>query len=319
MIHVPLILSNDTIKMQLTTPVPILPLQPPMDYNSSMVFLGSCFTENIGTKMAYYGFETCINPFGIVFNPYSLMVLLERSISSEMFSEDDVESHFSYLAHSDLNGATRETVVKNLNDSAQLLAQQIKKASHVFITLGTAWVYEHMEQQMIVANCHKQPQALFNKKLLSINKITDCLTSIISLIQKAQPQALVVFTLSPVRHIKDGFTENQRSKARLFESIQSVVEDKNVSYFPAYEIVMDELRDYRFYGRDMVHLSELGVELVWERFRESVINQNIFPIMKAVEKHRKLVEHRPHNLELHREQIHKSEMDLLQKHPQVQL
>ncbi len=305
--------------MQLTTPVPIQPLQPAIDYNSSILFLGSCFTENIGAKMAYQGFKTCINPFGIVFNPHSLMVLLERSLSGTMFSEKDIESHFSYLVHSDLNGTSIEAILTNLNTAGELLTAQIKKASHVFITLGTAWVYEHIEKQLIVANCHKQPQALFDKKLLSINEISDCLQSIISIIHKVKPNAKVIFTLSPVRHIKDGFTENQRSKARLFESIQSVVESKNAGYFPAYEIVMDELRDYRFYGRDMIHLNEIGIELVWERFCKSVINTTALPVMKAVEKHRRLVAHKPTDIELHEEHIAKSHLELLQKHPLVQL
>ncbi|GAL75091.1 hypothetical protein JCM19275_1130 [Nonlabens ulvanivorans] len=305
--------------MQLTTPVPITPLQPAINYDSSLVFLGSCFTENIGSKMAYHGFKTCVNPFGIIFNPHSLMILLDRSLNDQLFTLEDVDSHFSYLAHSDLNGSTRDAVLNNLNTAGTLLTQQIKKASHVFITLGTAWIYEHIEQQSIVANCHKQPQVLFQKKLLSINKITDSLNVITSIIQRAQPNAQVVFTLSPVRHIKDGFTENQRSKARLFEAIQAVVEMQKAQYFPAYEIVMDELRDYRFYGRDMIHLSETGIELVWERFRECVISTTCSPIMKAVDKHRKLIAHRPSNVDLHLEQIEKSLINLQQKYPQVEL
>lgn len=305
--------------MQLTTPVPVPPLQPAIDYNSAMVFLGSCFTENIGVKMAHYGFDTCINPFGIVFNTHSLMVLLERSLSGTGFTDKDVTAHFSYLAHSDLNAATREEVLNNLNTASKLLANQIKKCSHIFITVGTAWVYEHIEQELIVANCHKQPQALFNKNLLSIQHIKVNLEHIYSLIKQVRPQAQVVFTLSPVRHIKDGFTENQRSKSRLFEAIQSMVDAQKALYFPAYEIVMDELRDYRFYGRDMIHLNEIGIELVWERFCESVINTSTLPIMKAVEKHRKLVAHKATNIILHDEQVLNSKTELLKKYPQVQL
>ncbi|MBF4985670.1 GSCFA domain-containing protein, partial [Nonlabens mediterrranea] len=275
--------------------------------------------ENIGSKMAYHGFKTCVNPFGIIFNPHSLMILLDRSLNDQLFTLEDVDSHFSYLAHSDLNGSTRDAVLNNLNTAGTLLTQQIKKASHVFITLGTAWIYEHIEQQSIVANCHKQPQVLFQKKLLSINKITDSLNVITSIIQRAQPNAQVVFTLSPVRHIKDGFTENQRSKARLFEAIQAVVEKQKAQYFPAYEITMDELRDYRFYSRDMIHLNETGIELVWERFRESVISTTCSPIMKAVDKHRRLVAHRPSNANLHQENIEQSIASLQQKYPEVEL
>jgi len=305
--------------MQLTTPVPVQPIESTIDYNSSLVFLGSCFTENIGSKMDYYGFQACINPFGIVFNPYSLMVLIQRSLSDNLFNKQDVETHFSYLAHSDLNNSSTDVVLSNLNNAGRELSNQIKKSTHVFITLGTAWVYEHIQQQLIVANCHKQPQKNFVKKLLSIEQISQNLETIISIIHNSQPQTQVIFTLSPVRHIKDGFTENQRSKARLFEAIQSIVDSKKGTYFPAYEIVMDELRDYRFYGRDMIHLSETGIELVWERFRESVINKTILTTMNAVEKHRKLVAHKPTDNELHKLQVDKSLTELLHKYPLVQL
>jgi len=305
--------------MQLTTPIPLQPLKPGINYNSSLVFLGSCFTENISYKMSYYGFKTCVNPFGIIFNPHSMMVLLERSLSGQLFSMEDVTTHFSYLAHSDLNGSTEEDVLKNLNNAGELLVRQVKNASHIFITLGTAWVYEHLEQKMIVANCHQQPQALFEKKLLSIDKITTDLHKIIELIHESNGQAQVIFTLSPVRHLKDGFTENQRSKSRLFESVQSLVDQGKVSYFSAYEIVMDELRDYRFYGRDMLHLNETGIELVWERFRKSVISKSISPTMQAVEKYRKLVAHKPTDAIKHKEQVTKAGATLIEKYPQITL
>ncbi|MDP5076995.1 MAG: GSCFA domain-containing protein [Nonlabens sp.] len=279
--------------MKLSTPVPLQTVEKQLDYDTRIVLLGSCFTENIGLKLAYYGFQTTVNPFGIVFNPVSLELLLRRSLTNDTFTETDVTSYFSYLAHSDLNGDTTQAVVDNLNNAGTNLASSIKNASHIFITLGTAWVYELKSTGVVVANCHKQPQDLFNKRLLSISEMTSAMNAMYQAIQHVNQNATITYTLSPVRHTKDGFVENQRSKARLHECIQQQVDTGQAIYFPAYEIVMDELRDYRFYDRDMLHLNDLGVDCVWERFRESVINTNAQQAMNAVAKYQQYKSHRP--------------------------
>lgn len=301
--------------MKLSTPVPLKAMQPQLDYDSRVVLLGSCFTENIGLKLRYYGFKTTVNPFGIVFNPLSLALQVSRSLNNDVFTNSDVTQRFSYLAHSDLNAAVPENVVNNLNNAATTLAAAIKNGTHIFITLGTAWVYELEATNQVVANCHKQPQQLFTKRLLSMSEITTALHSISAAIKHVNSLATVIYTLSPVRHLKDGFVENQRSKARLHECIQQQIDAGNAIYFPAYEIVMDELRDYRYYDRDMLHLNDLGVDCVWERFCESGINTSTQHIMQAIEKYRLLEAHRPQDKPQHEAQVQAMKDKLLKMYP----
>ena len=304
--------------MKLSTIVPIQPLVPQIDYESKILCLGSCFAENIGKKLQHYGFDTVINPFGIIFNPASLATLVERCVNEVKFTKKDVESTFSYFAHSDLNGSNEEETVSNLNKALPLLRERIENSSHIFITLGTAWVYRHVDRDMIVANCHKQPQSAFSKQLLTANQINLHLESIEEQVEKLNPDCTICFTLSPVRHLKDGHVENMRSKSRLHDAIQHQV-DQGLQYFPAYEIVMDELRDYRFYKPDMIHLNETGTDYVWLCFRESGINKNTYDTMNAVEKYQRLAAHRPKNPDLHRENVEVARKELLEKHPYLSL
>ncbi len=281
--------------------------------------MGSCFSQNIGNKMNYYGFDTLINPFGTLFNPMSIGALIHRSIHDLSFTTSDVEDHFSYLAHSDITGTDKTAVSDAMNTAGLVLKSILTSASHIFITLGSAWVYRHKEKNMIVANCHKQPAKLFQKELLATDQITQVLHQITQDIHAINPDAVITFTLSPIRHIKDGFVENQRSKSRLHEAIQATCEATTAHYIPVYEYVMDELRDYRFYGRDLVHLNELGIELVWLRFRESVINTTVLPIMNQVEKYRKLESHRPKDHSAHQQQLSQVNQQLLTVYPFLQL
>lgn len=304
--------------MKLSTIVPIKPLAPPLDYESKVLCLGSCFAENISKKLRYFGFNTVINPFGIIFNPASLATLVERCVTEEKFDERDIDETFSFFAHSDLNGTDAETTVENLNNALCSLRERIENASHVFITLGTAWVYRHQDRDMIVANCHKQPQSEFSKELLTTNQINLHLESIVEQVEKLNPDCTICFTLSPVRHLRDGHVENLRSKSRLHDAIQNQV-DQGLQYFPAYEIVMDELRDYRFYKPDMIHLNETGTDYVWLCFRESGINKNTYDAMNAVEKYQRLAAHRPKNLDLHNENLEVARKNLLEKHPYLSL
>lgn len=303
--------------MKLTTSVPINTLPDLIDYQSKVLLLGSCFTENIGKKLAYYGFEVMVNPFGIVFNSTSLKFLVERAVKDQAFTFDDCTSHFSYLVHSDLNNTDPEQLLENLNASLEKLQLALKNSTHLFITLGTAWFYRHIEKNIIVANCHKQPQHLFEKELLSTNEITLNLKEISELVKSINPTISMTYTLSPVRHIKDGFVENQRSKSRLHEAIQNQVDQNIAQYFPAYEITMDELRDYRFYARDMIHLNDIGIDFIWSRFRESGINPNTLPQQKAIEKYRKLSLHRAIDTIAHETQLKQMRQKLRHTFPEI--
>lgn len=305
--------------MQLTTIVPIQQAAFPIDYQSRVVMLGSCFAENIGAKLVDNGFHVVINPFGIIFNSSSLKILIERSVNGISFTENDVTEHFCYLAHSSLNSHDKEELISNLNLAAQKLHNHLKTATHVLITLGTAWVYRYIAKNLIVANCHKQPQHLFVKELQEIEHIHADLNSIFKQVTSINKSLNITYTLSPVRHLKDGFVENQRSKARLHEGIQQQVNHKQAAYFPAYEIVMDELRDYRFYNRDMVHLNDLGIDFIWSRFRESGINTYTLPQQKAIQKYRKLLQHRPKDITKHQQQLDAMKSELQSQYPEIQL
>lgn len=285
--------------MKLSTQVPIKKqIENPIDYHSKIFGVGSCFVENIGEKLDYYKFKTFLNPFGILFNPVSIENFLHRSIAEEGYTSEETfeqnEIYRCFDAHSDLNGNDEDNLLNNLNQALAQTLTFIKDATHLIITLGTAWVYEHKENKNIVANCHKVPQKNFNKKLLGIDEIQKSLLNIITKLHIINPNLNLIFTVSPVRHLKDGFIENTLSKAHLISAVHFVINEKErYNYFPAYEIVMDELRDYRFYDRDLLHPNELGIDIIWEKFKDNWISEQSYDLMKRVEKFQKNMAHRP--------------------------
>ena len=285
--------------MELQTRIPLTPSDNPIDYQSKLVLLGSCFVENIGAKLAYFKFQQFQNPFGILFHPLAIENLIQRAIArkmyqqSEIFEQDGIWRCFD--AHSELRSASSDELLRLLNLRLEETKKSLETSSHIIITLGTAWVYEHQTSGKIVANCHKVSQKQFTKKLLSLGEIEGSLDHILKLIQKVNPKAQIIFTISPVRHLKDGFVKNQRSKAQLITALHQIINGHNVPYFPSYEIMMDELRDYRFYGKDMVHPNELAVDYIWERFKWVWISKKIYPVMHEVDAVQKGLLHRPFN------------------------
>ncbi len=290
--------------MNLQTQVPLQQAEHQFDYQSQMLLLGSCFVENIGKKLDYYKFRSLQNPFGILFHPKALENLLSKSIQIFGYTEDDIFYHnerwHCFDAHSDLSDVSKEELLRKLNDGLKDTRQQISQSTHIIITLGTAWVYRKNASNVIVANCHKVPQKEFSKDLLSVDTIVKSLENTIGLIKSTNPNAQIIFTVSPVRHLKDGFVENQQSKAHLITAIQHVLE-KNVTlsavegYFPSYEIMMDELRDYRFYKSDMIHPNELAVDYIWEKYKDVWISREAFATMEKVEEIQRGLKHRPFN------------------------
>ncbi len=283
--------------MELQTKIPLGKASSAIDYESSLLLLGSCFAEHIADKLHYYRFRLLSNPFGILFQPIAIERLIARSLAGERYTEDELfylnEAWHSFDAHSDLSKTTNRTCMNSLNKGLESTRDQILESTHIIITLGTAWVYRHKQRDSIVANCHKVPQKEFAKELLSTEEVQSSLMRIIELIKSANQNATVVLTVSPVRHLKDGFVENSRSKAHLIAAVQQVVNDNNAQYFPSFELVMDELRDYRFYATDMVHPNELGVNYVWEKFRDVWIDPHSYPIMEAVDQVQKGLQHKP--------------------------
>ena len=316
--------------MQFTTKIPIQKSSFPIDYDSKILLLGSCFAENMGEKFDYFKFQTTINPFGIIFNSVSIEKLIRRSIEKRKFTENDIFFHndlwHCFEVHSELSNSDKDVFLESLNDLISSTNKQLSDSTHIIITLGTSWVYRLRQAQSdsdgVVANCHKVLQKQFTKELLSILQIEESLESIISLVHSVNPNCKFIFTVSPVRHIKDGFVENTLSKAHLIAAIHSVLNRKfstslelttqNNIYFPAYEIMMDELRDYRFYAEDMLHPSQTAIDYIWIQFFENYISESQFGLMNDICSIQKGLKHRPFNpnTESHQKFLHQLELKI---------
>lgn len=291
--------------MKLFSKIPIPKSNHPIDYHSQVMAFGSCFAENMGAKFQHYKFQSTTNPFGILFHPLAIEKVIDFALSEKKFTPEDVFYHnerwHCFDAHSQLSHPSQEGLLQNLNEALQITKQNLTKASHCIITLGTAWVYKHNESNQIVANCHKVPQKEFEKQLLSIQQIEESLEKIINKVKKFNPKIYFIFTISPVRHLKDGFVENQLSKAHLVSALHSFLVHKILltgvgwAYFPSYEILMDELRDYRFYADDLIHPSELAIDIIWQRFSEVYFTKATFEIMIEVGSIQKGMQHKPFN------------------------
>ena len=288
--------------MKFSTVVPTKVAKDRIKYEHKILSMGSCFAVNISDKLKEYQFQSVVNPFGILFHPFAIERVLEYAVDGYEFTSKDVFCHnevwSSFIAHSDLNELEEEDIVTKLNVKLFDLQVALKESSFMYITLGTAWVYEHIESGMVVANCHKVPQSNFKKRLLSYEEVSTSLSKIIKLVQVINPELQIVFTVSPVRHFKDGIVENQRSKSVLFTALHDVLdrqEEMSIGYFPSYEIVMDELRDYRYYKADMLHPNELAIDYIWERFVTTWIHPDMYPIMHKVDEVQRGLNHRPFN------------------------
>jgi len=286
--------------LKLQTTIPLKPSGNPIDYHSRLFLVGSCFVENIGAKLEYYKFRTTINPFGILFHPEAIARFLEFAVSGEQLSETDLEEaqgrFISFDAHSALSASSAAETTKLLNEALVETKLQLAQASHIVITLGTAWGYRHVEQDKIVANCHKIPQKAFQKELSSVEEIAAITRRMLSAIAKVNSQTEVIFTVSPVRHTKDGSVENQRSKAHLLAGMHQVLdESQHTVFFLSYELMMDELRDYRFYDRDLIHPNALAVDYIWERFSSVYFSKETQKTMQKVQEVQQGLAHKAFN------------------------
>jgi lysophospholipase L1-like esterase len=272
----------------------------PISYNSKIFLFGSCFSENIGSKIEYFKFENTINPFGILFHPIAIEMLITNIVNEKIYTEKDIFFHnerwHCYEAHSELSNPSKEDLLLKLNAAISTANTQLKEVSHVIITLGTSWAYRLIETDTVVANCHKVPQKKFLKELLLIDEITNSLEAIITLIKSVNNNIEIIFTVSPVRHLKDGFVENMRSKSHLLSAIHQVIAPRDhTHYFPSYEIMMDDLRDYRFYNSDMIHPNETAINYIWEAFKTVWIHEKSTDLMSEIDTIQKGLSHRPFN------------------------
>jgi hypothetical protein len=273
-----------------------------MDYSKSMMFFGSCFSENIGQKMLDLKFNVDLNPFGILYNPVSIANSLKILIEKRIFTESDLFQDQglwnSFYHHSRFSDVDSETAIEKINDRILLSREFLQKADFLMITFGTSWVYELRETGQVVTNCHKVPSSEFRRFRLDVDEITEVYRELLDELWRFNPNLKMVFTVSPIRHWKDGAVENQVSKATLLLAIDRLLNgfgDTNCQYFPSYELMMDELRDYRFYAQDMLHLSQVAIDYIFERFSKAMIANDSLNVSKEVVKIRKAVLHRPVN------------------------
>lgn len=287
--------------MEFRTQLNVKPSTEKMDYSSKILMIGSCFAENIGEKLTYYKFPSMINPMGILFQPTALEKWIERVVHLKKYEASDFfQTHEQiwqcYDLHSKNGQENLEEAVKLVNEKLQNTQDFLLNATHIYITLGTAWVYELKESKQLVANCHKMPANLFEKKLLGVEEIQTSISKINQLIHHINPKASVVFTISPVRHLKDGFVENQLSKSHLFTALHSINHQPlTTNYFPSFEIMMDDLRDYRFYGADMIHPNQVAIDYIWEKFSGAYFSETTRKQMELVGQWQKLRSHRTMN------------------------
>ncbi|MEZ4791989.1 MAG: GSCFA domain-containing protein [Gelidibacter sp.] len=299
--------------MKLQTQIPLKKQENnPIDYQSKMLLLGSCFVENIGDKLAYFKFQNLQNPFGILFHPKAIETLVSNAIHQKTYTETDIfyqnEQWHCFDVHSKLSNASKEQLLFDLNTAIKSTRQYIQEATHIIITLGTAWVYRNIKQDAIVANCHKIPQKAFAKELLSVDEISKSLDNCLQLIKTVNPKATIIFTVSPIRHIKDGFVENTQSKAHLISAIHQTLNHQSF-YFPSYEIMLDELRDYRFYAEDMLHPNQTAIHYIWEKFQQVWMSPKVDKTMQDIDAIQKGIEHRAFrpNSEAHQQFLHQLE------------
>lgn len=284
--------------------IPPIKAEQQIDYQSNIISLGSCFAQNMAEKLQMVKFRVWANPFGILFNPHSIENIVQRAVNQEFFSEKDLiyynDIWQSFQVHSSCSEISKEKILTNLNQKLSDFNKKIKEATHFIITLGTAWVYVESQTEQIVANCHKIPQKFFKKKLLQFDDIFKNLKNLTDLIRSQNSDIQLIFTISPVRHLKDGFVENQRSKSLLISALHSFLEEENSDknhYFPSYEILMDELRDYRFYADDLLHPSSMATDYIWEKFKEIFVKNSTFSLIKEIQNLQKSLEHRPLNFQ----------------------
>jgi hypothetical protein len=263
----------------------------------ALVMMGSCFSEHIGNRLNDLKFDVNSNPFGIVFNPKSIEASLQRIIHKIYFTSQDVFEKegqwFCLEAHSLIGSADKQALISKLNAIIDLWHDKLKTARFLMITFGSAYAYKSKASDNIVANCHKLPQSLFQKTLLETPSIVFEYHQLINALKQFNVKLQIVFTVSPVKHLRDGVVENSLSKSILIQSVHQLIkENSNCTYFPAYELVNDDLRDYRFYEADLAHPNKLAIDYVWQRFSDSYFNEEVVTLNEKLYDIKQAVQHR---------------------------
>ncbi len=269
-----------------------------ISHHDSVLCLGSCFAEHIGKRLQKLKFSTLINPSGIVYNPVSLAGSLNILLTSASFSEADLFEHMglwhSFAHHGTFSHPDKKTALGNINRSLTEARAFLSKTSRLLVTLGTAHVFIFKKSGRIVANCHKVPAEQFERRRLSVEEVTEEILPVFEKLKQRLPQLEIVTTVSPVRHLRDGLTENQRSKATLLLALSQICSQLPfVHYLPAYEILLDDLRDYRFYAADMIHPNTVAVDYIWQHFGQAFFDAETSELCRQIERIVSAAEHRP--------------------------
>ena len=269
-----------------------------IDHRSGLFFLGSCFSENIADRMYALKFNTLSNPFGIIYNPVSIASELRRHLNGKWVNNNDVfisgGIYRSFDFHSLKSHPEKESAIRLMNDAIRTGKIFLEKTTHLIITFGTAMVYRIKDLKAVVANNHKLPVENFIKEQLNQKKIIDEWTELILEIKNRIPGIQIIFTVSPIRHIREGIVENSRSKAILIDSIHELIQKlPDIYYFPSYELMLDDLRDYRFYEKDMIHPNEVAIEYICEKFINACFDPQCYETMNQVMFINNAMKHKP--------------------------
>lgn len=306
------------------TEINITPLSPTISYGDGLLFLGSCFANEIGTICQGLGFNALVNPFGVLYNPTSVAQSIKRLQEGTPFTHNEVievggEFYCTFSHNTDFWCPTEEALLEKVNSHLARAHEHFVKSKWVIISLGTSWVFRDKANGEVVSNCHKLPANRFDRIFLNAQSTTKLLSDLLNTF----PNKQFIFTISPLRHLKDGLHDNQLSKASLLLAVDEVCKAfDNAHYFPAYEILLDELRDYRFYKEDMVHPTEQAVRYIWEKFVQYAVNPSEYPAMAAVQELRQMLQHKPlfPDSEAYRKFEAQKELkakELLSKYPKV--
>lgn len=299
-----------------------------LSYQNSCLSFGSCFSEHIAKRLEDYRFPIVSNPFGILYNPISVATALEFVMEEREYCQSDLDFadglYFSYDHHGQFSDENATTVLEGINSRIKNAHVALRRANCIFISFGSALVYELRKDKLIVANCHKIPQKKFNERLLKPSEIVDRYQELFEKLNEKFPKLNILFTVSPVRYIHKGIQGNYLSKSSLHLAISEIIEKhERCFYFPSYEMLMDDLRDYRFYEKDMIHPNEMAIDYIFEKFK-IFFDENTIEIMRRIEAIQKDLNHRPRqqNSEAHR--VFKDKLDrkiaqFKKMHPNISL
>ena len=285
--------------MKFRTNIDIKKAPSPIGYEKPVVMLGSCFTDNTGSYLKKYLFPVSVNPFGVIYNPMSISNSIEALIRKENYLEEELRFHdglwFSFDHYTKFSDPDKKTATEKINKAFLEARQLFSRAGHLILTFGSAYMYELKETGKIVNNCHKLPASQFTRRLLTVKEIVQHYQALVDRIVLLNPEIKIILTVSPVRHIMDGLTGNQRSKATLLLSagaLEKLYPD-TCYYFPSYEIMMDDLRDYRFYSADLLHPNAQAIEYIWNHFLANCIKEDAAKIIQRLDPLLKALHHRP--------------------------